>query len=94
VHKIQEQLGLFWEHNGERKIKFRHVLFEELPKVDLDVSTPETASDGWLDIPEEFRLENWPWLPCLHDAGRAAIQEMIETHRVTIRVVLMMKIRG
>ena len=32
-----------------------------------------------LDIPEEFRLENWP---CLHEAGRDAIQEMIETHRV------------
>ena len=32
-----------------------------------------------LDIPEEFRLENWP---CLHDAGRDAIQEMIESHRV------------
>ena len=31
-----------------------------------------------LDIPEEFRLENWP---CLHDAGRDAIQEMIESHR-------------
>ena len=68
---------------------------QELPKVDLDVSTPGTASDRdgiysnylcrkitldlflSLDIPEEFRLENWP---CLHDAGRDAIQ--IETNRV------------
>ena len=75
-----------------------HVNFQQgLPKGDLEVSTPEIASDGdgiysnslcrkitfdlflSLDIPEEFRLENWP---CLHDADRDAIQEMIETHHV------------
>jgi hypothetical protein len=77
-----------------------HVNFQQqLSKVDVDVSTLETASDGnsmysnslsqktsfysflSLDIPEKFHLEKWP---CLHDSGRAAIQEMINMHFVIL----------
>lgn len=45
----------------------------------LTISPPDEIFWSRLDIPEDFRIENWP---CIYDAGREAIKEIFETHCV------------
>ncbi|KIJ97522.1 hypothetical protein K443DRAFT_681462 [Laccaria amethystina LaAM-08-1] len=49
--KFTNKKGLFVERHPDRKIKFRHILFEKLPEAKSDSSTSETASESDAEFP-------------------------------------------
>jgi len=75
--KFSNKKGLFVEKPpGERKIKFRHVLFD---KLEMNLEEEDSSGSESDELPPEYLIKNWP---CEHDAAKRARDQMVDEFRV------------